>query len=168
MKNLSGRLGTETSAKRIAGQCGSFTNKVNLWCTRQLLIDVILSKSAALMLLVCQKPCNHVGSLRLLFCTQTASETTTHRHVRNSLAGFLRNDLGRHGSHHQQFRTRIIRHVAVFEPDRLLESFSSMWQQSCNWVATFITNGLQRVPAGLLSSCVILELSRKVVVKNCL
>ena len=33
-------------------------------------------------------------------CAQTASETTTYRHVRSSLAGFLRNDLGWHGSHH--------------------------------------------------------------------
>ena len=97
---------------------------------------------------------------------QTASETTTHRYVRSSLAGFLRNDLGRHGSHLLWLRIRIIRHVAVFEPDRLFESFSSMRQQSCNLVAAFIGNGLQSVPAGLLASCVILELSRKVVVES--
>ena len=100
-----------------------FQNKVNLWWTRQLLIDVILSKPAALMLLFCQKPCNHVGSLRLLFCIQTASETTTHRHVRSCFAGFLRKDLGRHGSHHRSLRIRIIRHVAVFELYRFVRQF---------------------------------------------
>ena len=47
----------------------------------------------------------------------------------------------------------------------LFDSFSGVLQQSCNLVVTFIANGL---PAGLLSSCVISELSKKVVVKNCL
>ena len=52
-----------------------------------------------------------MGSLRLLCCAQTASETTTHRHVRSFLAGFLRNGVGRHGSHplviaHQNNSTR--------------------------------------------------------------
>ena len=51
---------------------------------------------------------------------------------------------------------------------QIFESFSSMRQQFCNLVDTCIGNGLQSVSAGLLSSCVMLELSRKVVVENCL
>ena len=41
--------------------------------------------------------------------------------------------------------------------------FSGMLQQSCNMVAAFIGNGLQSVPASLLSSCVNPGLSGKVV-----
>ena len=51
--------------------------------------------------------------------------------------------------------------------DRFFENVSSMRQQSCNLVATFIVNGLQRASVGRLSRCVNLELSRKVVVGNC-
>ena len=40
-----------------------------------------------------------------------------------------------------------------------------MLQQSCNLVVTFILSGLQNVPVGLASNCVILELSGKVVVE---
>ena len=36
----------------------------------------------------------------------------------------------------------------------MFDSFSGMLQQCCNLVTTFIGNGLQSVPAGLLSSCV--------------
>ena len=51
---------------------------------------------------------------------------------------------------------------------QFFDSFPGMLQQSCNLVATCIRKGLQSVLAGLLSSCVNLELSRKVVVENCL
>ena len=60
---------------------------------RRPLIDVILSRSAVLMLLVGPKPCNDVGSLRSHCCALTALETTMQRHVRRCLAGFPRNDL---------------------------------------------------------------------------
>ena len=85
VKNLSGRLARKLQRSRWSMRV--FQNKCNLYWTRQSLIDVTLSKSAALMLLVSQKPCNNLGSLGLPCCTHTASETTTHRHVRSSLAG---------------------------------------------------------------------------------
>ena len=49
-----------------------------------------------------------------------------------------------------------------------LAVFSCMLQQSCVVVVTFIGNGLQSASVGRLSSCVNSELSRKVVVENCL
>ena len=46
----------------------------------------------------------------------------------------------------------MIRHVAVFEPDKFFNSVWSMRQQSCNVVDTFIGDGLESVLAGLPSS----------------
>ena len=77
------------------------------------------------------------------------------------------------GNHDAQTREKLLgwfseQRLQKSLSDRFFDSFLSMPQQSCNLVVTFIGNGLQSVTTGRLSSCVILKLSRKVVLENCL
>ena len=97
---------------------------------------------------------------------RAASETTTHSDVRSSLAGFLRNDLGRHGSHHRKLRIRTIRHVAVFEPDRFSKFFEYAAAVFSFWWTHLLGMACKVCQLVFCRDACFLELSRKVVVEN--
>ena len=89
------------------------------------------------------------------------------RHVRRFLAGFPRNDLRRLGSHLRSLLNRTIRHAAVSDREIFRQFFGYAVAVLSNGGLIF-GNGMQSASVTRLSSYVNSELSRKVVVKNCL
>ena len=127
---------------------------------RQSLIHVILSKSAVLMLLKAEALQQRgISSFSLL---RSDGVGNCDAQTREKLLGWFSEKRPQKA----WFSPTVIAHQnnstrGNFRAGQILRQFSRMLQQSCNLVATFIENGLQSMPAGLLSTCVNFELSRK-------
>ena len=122
MKNLSGRLARklQRSASLVnAGLSKHFQSVLDAAVVDRCdFVEICCSDALCLTEAMQQRGISASSLLR-----SDGVGNQTHRHVRSCLAGFLKNDLGRHGSHHPLLRIRTIRHIAVFEPDRFSDSF---------------------------------------------